>query len=107
MWLGQRPDFNCGRKVVPPHDPQISPSQSPSVPGSGLVLCALEWFSAHTRAKNLPPTWPLPPPLSAHRACDVIGYIPETVYGDLTMYITSTVYYKNKVISVNRRGFGV
>ena len=27
-WLDLRPDLNCGCEVVPPHDPQISPTRT-------------------------------------------------------------------------------
>ena len=37
-WLGQRPDCNCGYKVVLTHDPRRSPPKSPTGPRVVLGL---------------------------------------------------------------------
>ena len=55
-------------------------------PWIGTINCAPESLYAHTHANVF--TTNVTPPLSMHYARTVIGYGLETVYRDLTTYIT-------------------
>ena len=41
-----------------------------------------------------------------HHARSVLGYVPETVYGDPGMYVTGAVEHKKKDIGIKTRNFG-